>query len=157
MPTTATRRPLTFDTLDRVMPDVDRLMAGHTTVGNWTLGQICNHLTIGLIGSIDGMDLRVPWVLRKLVAPLVLRRILSAGSMGEGVKVPPALLPKSEVDDRAEVEALRAALQMFAAHSGPMAAHPFFGTLTRVQHERLSCIHCAHHLSFAIPTTGTHS
>ena len=38
------RRALSFATLDGVMPDVDHLLTGHTTVGQWSLGQICNHL-----------------------------------------------------------------------------------------------------------------
>ena len=42
------RRPLVFVRLDEVMPDVERLLAGHVTVGRWTLGQICNHLELAL-------------------------------------------------------------------------------------------------------------
>ncbi len=131
MAKTVERRELKFDSLDQVMADVDRLMSGHHTVGKWTLGQICNHLTIGLVASIDGIDVKVPWPLRKLIAPLVLRRILSTGKMAEGVKVPQPLLPKTAVDARPEVEALRAAIRAFAGHPGPMAEHPFFGGLTR--------------------------
>ena len=52
----ASRRALTFESLDRVMPDVDRLLEGHTTVGTWTLGQICNHLTRRSLGP--SMDIR---------------------------------------------------------------------------------------------------
>lgn len=47
----ASRRPLAFASLARVMPDVDRLLEGHTTVGYWSLGQICNHLTQSLKGT----------------------------------------------------------------------------------------------------------
>ena len=31
------RRPLSYDSLDQIMPDVERLLEGHTTVGNWWL------------------------------------------------------------------------------------------------------------------------
>ena len=112
---------------------------------------IRNHLTIFLVGSIDGSHLKAPWPLRKLIAPLVLRRI-STGKIAEGIKVPPPLLPKAAVDARPGVEALRAAIRTFAGHPGPLAEHPFFGKLT-AQYERLHCIHCADHLSFAIPKT----
>ena len=36
----------------------------------------------------------------------------------------------------------------------PPAPHPFFGPLTRAEWTRLHCIHCAHHLSFALPPGG---
>ena len=41
---TPERRMLRFSSLDEVMPEVERLRNGHTTVGNWTLAQICRHL-----------------------------------------------------------------------------------------------------------------
>ena len=50
----ANRRTLTYASLDEIPADVDRLLAGHTTVGNWTLGQICNHLSGAVIASVDG-------------------------------------------------------------------------------------------------------
>ena len=34
----AKRRTLAFDSLDQVMPEVDRLLEGYTLGGNWTLG-----------------------------------------------------------------------------------------------------------------------
>jgi hypothetical protein len=29
------RRQIRYETLDAIMPDVERLLAGHRTVGNW--------------------------------------------------------------------------------------------------------------------------
>ena len=43
------RRVLDFARLDDVMPDVERLLAGHRTVGNWTLGQTLNHLKTAIL------------------------------------------------------------------------------------------------------------
>jgi hypothetical protein len=150
---TAARRALDFDTLDRVMPDVDRLMErGYTSVGKWTLGQVCNHLSKSLAASVDGYPMKkAPWLLRKTFAPIFLNKMLKTGVMPEGLKGPEFLMPKPDLDDRAEVEALRATLGLFARHNGPMAEHPFFGTLTRDREERFHCIHCAHHLSFLLP------
>jgi hypothetical protein len=153
--TTEGRRPLSFATLDQVMPDVDRLTAGYESVGNWSLGQICNHLTGALTTSVEGTSFKAPWLVRTLVAPFIFKRIMKTGQMTEGVKLPKAFLPREGLDDRAEVEALRAALGVFAAHSGPVAAHPFFGPISRADWERLHCIHCAHHLSFVHPNGAT--
>ena len=77
MPTTAARRALTFATLDQIMPDVDRLMErGHSTVGKWTLAQICHHLAVALDGSVQGIPLKAPWLLRMTIAPIILRQLL---------------------------------------------------------------------------------
>ena len=38
------RRRLDYDRLEAVMPDVECLLASHSTVGVWTLGQILDHL-----------------------------------------------------------------------------------------------------------------
>jgi Protein of unknown function (DUF1569) len=153
MATTAGRRALTFARLDEIMPDVDRLLRGYTTVGRWSLGQICNHLTMAVNGSLDGFSTKVPWLVRKMIAPIFLRRMLKSGTMPEGVKVPQSVLPVANLDDRAEAEALRAALKRFAEHSGALIDHPFFGPLGRDRWDLLHRIHCAHHLSFARPAS----
>jgi Protein of unknown function (DUF1569) len=149
------RRSLSFASLDQVMPDVDRLLLGHTTLGKWSLGQVCNHLVINLTDSVQGYSFKAPWILRKMIAPIIFRKIVKEGAMREGVKVPAAILPKPDVDARAEAEALRAALRLFSAHTGPWPEHPFFGRLTTEQWRRLHCIHCAHHLSFVVPAAAS--
>ena len=102
------RRPLTFASLNEVMPDVDRLLNGHTTVGKWSLGQICNHLSGAVIGSVEGFGGKAPWLIRKTIGPIIKRQILCAGRMREGMKLPEQFLPKPGLDPRAEAEALRA-------------------------------------------------
>ena len=73
------RRTLAFSSLDEVMPEVDRLLLGHKTIGNWSLAQICNHLSGAIVSSIDGVPFRFPWIFRKTVGPIVLRRIIKSG------------------------------------------------------------------------------
>ena len=151
MATTAGRRALAFARLDEIMPDVDRLLQGYSAVGRWSLGQACNHLAGAVNGSIDGFPTGAPWLLRTLVAPIILRRVLRSGTMPEGVKVPENMLPQPGIDDRTEAERLRAALQRFAEHTGKLVDHPFFGPLDRPHYDHLLRIHCAHHLSFLQP------
>jgi hypothetical protein len=148
------RRPLTFDSLDQVMPDVDQLLQGHTTIGNWSLGQICNHLTTTLTWTVDGYPKLVPWFIRRTVGPLLLHRILKTGQFPEGIKLPGPYLPKAALNDRAEAEALRAALWHFASHSGRLSDHPLAGQVARADWERYHCIHCARHLSFVLPSVS---
>ena len=147
------RRTLTFTSLGEVMPEVDRLLdGGHATLGKWSFAQICNHLTKTLVGSIDGIPFQAPWLVRKALGAYYKRKVLRSGRMPAGAPLPEAARPKPNLDDRAEAEALRAALRIYSAHSGPVARHPFFGQLTRDEWTRLHCIHCAHHLSFIQPS-----
>jgi len=148
---TAGRRELHFDHLSEIMPEVDRLLAGHETFGRWNLGQICNHLAGSLRGSVEGLPGRVPWIVRRTLGPIVFRRICRTGRMPEGVKAPPAVEPRPGLDARAEAEALRASIRLFEEYLGPIPEHPFFGPLRKDELARLHCIHASHHLSFARP------
>lgn len=55
------RRTLNFTSLDQVLPDVE----GHTTVGQWSLGQVCNHLALTGRLSMDGFPDKFPWLERR--------------------------------------------------------------------------------------------
>jgi len=150
----AERRSLTFATLDRVMPDVDRLLEGHETVGKWSLAQICNHLCTSVAYSVEGYPGRAPWILRATVGAFVRRRLLRTGRMATGIRLPEEFQPKPGLDARAEAEALRACLQYYAAHQGTPVTHPILGKLTRAEWDRFHAIHCAHHLSFVRPVSS---
>jgi hypothetical protein len=148
---TAGRRDLRFNTLDQVMPDVDRLLAGYEALGNWSLGQVCSHLARTVVDSVEGFPGRLPWVIRATFGRWTRNRILTSETIPEGVWLPEAARPKPNLDDRAEAEALRAAFRLFSARSGPTADHPLIGPMTHAQWDHLHRVHCAHHLSFLLP------
>jgi hypothetical protein len=145
------RRTLEFARLEEVMPEVDRLLAGHSTLGNWSLGQVCNHLAGGIQKSVDGYGVQAPWLVRETMGRIIKKRILGERRMKTGIKLPEEFLPKPGLDARAEAEALRASITYYLAHPGPRALHPFFGRMTGDEWDRLHRIHCAHHLSFVVP------
>jgi len=147
----AVRRPLEFTSLDQVMPEVDRLLQGYTRQGNWSLGQMCQHLTISIRGSLEGFEGKGPWLLRVALGPTIKKQILRSGKVREGIKPPGFFLPGTDLDDRAEAEAYRAALRFFSMHTGPLADHPVFGRMTYAEWDHLHRIHAAHHLSFVHP------
>jgi Protein of unknown function (DUF1569) len=47
------RRTLRYGSFDEIMPDVEWLLEGHITVGNWSLAQICRHLATVMRRSVD--------------------------------------------------------------------------------------------------------
>ncbi len=147
---TSGRRALRYETLDEVMPDVERLLEGHTTVGNWSLAQICRHLATVMRRVVD-LPASTPSDPSKWVPEEEKRRVLESGVLPEGLPGPTDLMPPKSLDDREEAEGLRAAIAHYRASSGPVIPHRIFGPLTKVEWDRLQLVHFAHHLSFAVP------
>jgi hypothetical protein len=144
------RRTLRFENLDDIMADVERLMDGHTTVGTWSLAQICRHLATATRRVVD-LPASTPHDPTHLVSEEQKRRVLESGALPEGLPGPPEIMPGEALGEREQAEGLRAALDHYRASPGPVVPHRFFGRLTREEWDRLVLIHCAHHLSFAIP------
>ena len=48
-------------------------------------------------------------------------------------------------------------IERFRSSPGPFDAHPLVGRMTPRQWEQFHCVHCAHHLSFALPLAPGHS
>jgi hypothetical protein len=145
----AERRDLAFASLDDVMPDVERLLAGHAAVGQWSLAQVCNHLATGIRLTLDAPS-RFSDTTRE--QDIARRRFLHHGKFPEGMAAPlRVLIPEPDLDARTEADSLRDVIARFAAFAGPFPAHPRLGALTRDEWIRFHCMHCAHHLSFLVP------
>lgn len=148
------RRALRFERFDQIMPDVERLARGHRMVGNWTLGQMCNHLAGSFRGSLDGFDMSRHFIKRTLF-----RRLLRAYTFRYGIPpdylVDRTLTPAPDADPARAIEDLRAAIARYRGHSGPLRSHPLFGRMDRPTWDRIHLIHSAHHLSFALPTAAS--
>jgi len=145
-------RELSFGGLDGVMPEVGRLMAGHETVGRWSLAQILYHLgtSIRLTTRDDGPPVAPSprWDARR-------RRFFEAGRFPEGVALPrPILDPPEGLDERAEADSLAGAIEAFGRSPGPSPAHPLLGPLSKDDWALFHTMHCAHHLAFALPTAA---
>jgi hypothetical protein len=147
------RRKLKFNSLDEVMPEDERLLLGHTTVGRWTLGQICNHLELAIRLPMEAVPVKFSWVRRRLFGPVAFRLAMWFDWMPDGVSVPEIYLPPPERDASRDADALRATIEWFKAFGEGLDEHPLLGRLTRMQWERFHRLHCAHHLSFAVPLT----
>ena len=148
------RRTLRFQNLDEITADVDRLMAGpHKTVGQWSLAQICQHLALATQRVVDAPAPAptdpVPQVDQDLK-----RRVFETGRLPEGIPLPPNSAIPPARSAREEADALRDALAHYAASPGPSCHHRVFGPLSKDEWDQLVRIHCAHHLSFAVPVAG---
>jgi len=145
------QRILSFGSLDEVMPEVHRLLAGHTTVGAWTLGQILDHLATAVRLTCVGRS----GTAASERSDVLKRRFFRVGKFPQGAQAPhPSLIPIPGSDPREQAEILRQALARFASAAGPFPDHPLLGALDKDEWSVFHCIHCAHHLGFAIPVPG---
>lgn len=146
------RRQLRFDSLDEIVRDADRCVAeNYRTLGNWTAGQIFEHLARTMNGSIDGLPFRVPTPVR-LILKLFKRRFLN-GPMSPGFNLPKnarSLEAETNTTTTDGLEHLRRAVERLK-QTEHRAASPAFGVLTREESDRLQMTHAAMHLSFLVP------
>ena len=149
------RRIIHFESLDDVLRDAAQLAAvRHRTTGNWTLGQICEHLALASDACFDGFgDIQVPWWARWFIAPFVKKKFLLI-EMRAGIQLPKTatrLLPASEVSVNDGLAHLRRSFARFECEI-PAAAHPFLGKL-KGKHEYVlrQLRHGELHLSHVFP------
>jgi hypothetical protein len=154
------RRELSFTGLDEAVLEVERLVEGHATVGNWSLGQILNHLAAVIEVSIDGGAARTPFMVglfaneegRGRIARFR-QRLLEQGQIPNGAPIPSArLVPPTDAAVAAEARRFSDAVNRFCSAEDPLPEHPGLGPMTRSEWERFHCVHCAHHLGFVLPS-----
>lgn len=145
------RRMLRYESFEEVMPDVDRLLEGHRTVGNWTLAQICQHLALVLRRHVD-LPASTVFDSSDRVSDEQKRHVMESGVLPDGIDAPPGVLPEADRGVSEEAEGLRVAIAYYRDSPGPAITHRILGPLTREEWDRFELIHLAHHLSFAVPT-----
>jgi hypothetical protein len=145
----AGRRKVSYASLQDVVADAERLSAAKvTTLGNWSAGQVFQHLAAAYNGSIDGLPGKFPWHIR-LVANLFKNRLLR-GAMPAGIEVP-ADLAKAVMPNPTSTEAGLAELRAAVARlerDPHRARHPLFGDMSHEQWNQVHLNHAALHMSF---------
>jgi len=142
------RRILDFSSMDEIMPDVERLLGGHSAIAQWTLAQILYHLATAIRLTRRERGDTPP----RPGSEVFRQRFFRSRRFPEGLTAPhPMLIPPVDADAQVQAQALREAIARFASTTGPFPDHPLLGTLNKEEWTQFHCIHCAHHLSFAIP------
>ena len=144
------RRTLDFDRIDAIMPDVDRLLEGHTTVGPMVARHDLRPPREGRPGRRSTAEVTAAALDPRAGrgAPPVLRR--PRDPQGRAVPIP-ILEPDPEADGHEAAEMLRDALAASMPARAPGRTTRRLGPLGRDEWRQFHAIHCAHHLSFAHP------
>jgi hypothetical protein len=147
------RRQLRFQCIDDIAADVERLAACKElrALGNWSSGQVLEHLASTMDNSIDGFPNFVPAPI-KLFLRLFLKRRFLTKPMPPGFKLPAKaekMLPGETSWDTALTNFRRAMQRVKTeTHRSP---HPAFGPMTADEWNQIHCRHSELHLSFLLP------
>jgi len=146
----ATRRSINYANLDEVVTDAERLVATDaTTTGNWSIGQILEHVATVMDKTIDGFDTCPPLPVRLVGRWFLKKRFLNQGMpAGFQLKGPMAkeILPP-EVKSQQALDHLRQAAERLKMEKS-RPEHPFFGSLNYDESNRMNCRHAELHMSF---------
>ena len=149
----AGRRTLRFNSIADAIADAESVMSKpYRTVGNWTAGQILDHLARTVRIMFDGPHGQAPWFLRTFVAPFMRKKFVTS-SMPSGFQFTPqmdAFRPDDNADAKTALSELRQLLTRLEQEA-PTAPHPFSGKMTHVEWIGLHLRHCELHLSFLVP------
>lgn len=144
------RRTVQYKSLQELVADAEQLAAvPHETVGNWTFVQILWHLTESMNASFDGYQFRANWLVRKIVAPMIKKSLLTK-PMKPGYPTPKVALSRMPTDGLSSEQALddlRSAVARFEQET-PTGFHPLFGHMTPEEWNALHLRHAELHMSF---------
>jgi len=146
----AGRRELRYRSLAELLEDAERLaQGGARTLGNWSQGQIYDHLAKSLDSSIDGIDFKMAAPLRWVLSLLFKRKFIT-GSIPPGYTVPAKELAPAEISKAEGLAKLQQAVARFEAEP-QRAEHPIFGDLGDDGWRQFHLRHAEMHMSFIVP------
>ena len=141
------RRAVRYQSLDELLADSERLAQCQVrTLGNWSQGQIYEHLARGLDVSIDGTK-PLPAPLRLVLRMLFKKKFLQS-AVPAGFKAPSEFNP----DPISAADGL-ASLRRAVARQREVterAPHPGFGNITREEWDLFHLRHAEMHMSFIL-------
>lgn len=157
------KRELTFDSLDAIVAEVNRLCdSGYESKGNWNLGQTCSHLADWTRFPMDGFP-KPPIFLRAIFGVMkmfgVVERMkndILTNGFKAGTPTAPQTVPASDaMSDADGVAKLVEVLERMKRFDGPLQPSPLFGPMDRELWERITLLHAEHHLAFLRPNQAS--
>jgi len=152
--TVSGRRNISYKNFDDLLADAESLAGQEvTTVGNWSFAQIIDHVAIALDGSIDGVDMRAPWLMR-VVAKLFLKKKFLNQTLTPGYQLPESakaqFVPSESVSLEDALTHFRHAIGRCKSET-QRAPNVLLGHLTREESDRFHLRHAEMHMSFVKP------
>ena len=151
----ADRRTLTFDTIDDVIGEVNRIQAADanqtlSVSGQWTAGEILTHLSAWIEYGYEGYPMDpAPWIVRQGMK-LFLRSILKNGMQpgGEIPGVEGGTTGQIKVATETACQRYLVALNRLSSGEAVKFPSPGFGDMSSQKRVKLNLRHAELHLSF---------
>jgi hypothetical protein len=152
----APRRTLRFNSIDEAIAEIDRIVAAEQagtlrSTGNWSAGQVFNHIATWLNYSWDGFPplVNAPFFVRAILR--MMRKRYIHKPTGAGVKIPGlpgGTLGTEPCSTEEGARNLKAAL-LRLKNGEPAKFHsPAFGPLTEHERTQFQLRHCELHMGF---------
>ncbi len=140
------RRTVRYESLDDLLADARHLSEAEVrALGNWSQGQIYEHLARALDSSIDGAGFSLPAPVRWIMALLMKRKFLTK-DLPAGFKSTAQFIP-GETPVEAGLASLETAIARQAQDS-KRAPHPAFGNIGFKGWNDFNLRHAEMHMSF---------
>ena len=137
-----------FATLEEARAWVRRIAAAPSARSStaWPLAQVLEHCAQSIEFSLDGYPQPKPAWFQASAGALAFRAFSRHGAMRHDTTEPiPGAPPLVATDTGLAAERLLAALDRFAAHTGPLQPHFAYGALDAGQYLRAHLMHLAEH------------
>lgn len=142
------RRKVRYESLDEFLADAQRLSETEVrTLGNWSQGQIYEHLSRSLDSSIDGVGFSLPAPVRWLMSLFMKRKFLKKG-LPAGFKTTDRFMP-GETSVEEGFSSLQGAIAR-QKQEAMRASHPAFGDIGREGWNDFNLRHAEMHMSFLV-------
>lgn len=142
------RRTVRYESLDELLADAQRISGSEVRpLGNWSQGQIFEHLARSLDSSIDGAGFALPAPVQWMMSLLMKRKFLEK-KLPAGFKSTAQFKP-----DATSAEGGLASLQKAIVRQqqeSQRAPHPAFGNIGREQWNAFHLRHAEMHMSFLV-------
>jgi len=147
------RRTVRYETLQDLVNEARQLAErGYSRAGEWSLGQVCNHLAGAINMSRDGFPSGLPRPMRPIMRLVLFGRMRKRIPIRLRVPTLPSLQPPADIADEEAIDRLSAAIARFNEPGATFAASPVLGKLTAEEWNVFHLWHSEHHMSFLLPS-----
>ncbi|MCB9849196.1 MAG: DUF1569 domain-containing protein [Phycisphaerales bacterium] len=154
---TTDRRELRFASVDELRAEIDRIVAADNAgtlrcAGNWSAGQVFNHLAAWINYAYEGYPIKLPWLIRLMVRlkrSQVIHNAMTPGIWMPGLSAGTTATEPVPTDEAAE--SLRRALVRLQSDEAAPYKHAAFGKLSHADRIALNLRHAELHMSFLHP------
>jgi Protein of unknown function (DUF1569) len=147
------RREVRYESMDELLADAKRISEIKIhTLGNWSPGQIYEHIAQSLNASIDGFDFSMPAPVRWMMSLLMKKKFLTK-KLPAGFKSTDNFIPE-ETSTEQGLASLQAAIAR-QKQEPKRVPHPGFGNLSKEEWEKFHLRHAEMHMSFLVDNKST--